>query len=42
MSPDAGVVHVIDDDEGLRESLLFLLRTAGIEVQGHAMFACLA
>jgi two-component system response regulator FixJ len=36
MSPDAGVVHVIDDDEGLRESLLFLLRTAGIEVQGHA------
>jgi two-component system response regulator FixJ len=36
MSPDAGIVHVIDDDEGLRESLLFLLRTAGIEVQGHA------
>ena len=36
MSPDAGIVHVIDDDEGLRESLLFLLRTAGIQVQGHA------
>ena len=36
MSPDAGVVHVIDDDEGLRESLIFLLRTAGLEVKSHA------
>ena len=27
------VVHVIDDDEGLRESLAFLLRTAALEVR---------
>lgn len=27
------VVHVIDDDEGLRESLAFLLRTAAFEVR---------
>jgi two-component system response regulator FixJ len=28
------VVHVIDDDEGLRESLAFLLRSAALEVKG--------
>jgi two-component system, LuxR family, response regulator FixJ len=27
------VVHIIDDDEGLRESLAFLLRTAALEVR---------
>jgi two-component system response regulator FixJ len=27
------IVHIIDDDEGLRESLAFLLRSAGIEVR---------
>lgn len=27
------VVHIIDDDEALRESLAFLLRTAGLEVK---------
>jgi two-component system, LuxR family, response regulator FixJ len=27
------IVHVIDDDEGLRESLAFLLRTAELEVR---------
>ena len=27
------MVHVIDDDEALRESLAFLLRSAGIEVR---------
>jgi two-component system, LuxR family, response regulator FixJ len=27
------VVHIIDDDEGLRESLAFLLRTANLEVR---------
>ena len=27
------VVHVIDDDEGLRESLAFLLRSAALEVR---------
>jgi two-component system, LuxR family, response regulator FixJ len=30
------IVHVIDDDEGLRESLAFLLRTAQLEVKTHA------
>jgi two-component system response regulator FixJ len=29
-------VHVIDDDEALRESLVFLLRTAGLAVTSHA------
>src|SRR5215472_18425771 len=27
------VVHIIDDDEGLRESLAFLLRSAALEVR---------
>ena len=27
------VVHIVDDDEGLRESLAFLLRTANLEVR---------
>jgi two-component system response regulator FixJ len=30
------VVHVIDDDEALRESLAFLLRTAQLEVKSYA------
>jgi two-component system, LuxR family, response regulator FixJ len=29
----ARVVHIIDDDEGLRESLAFLLRSAALEVR---------
>jgi two-component system response regulator FixJ len=36
MPSEAGIVHVIDDDEALRESLVFLLGTAGIEVKSHA------
>jgi two-component system, LuxR family, response regulator FixJ len=36
MPSDAAIVHVIDDDEGLRDSLMFLLRTADIEAQSHA------
>jgi two-component system, LuxR family, response regulator FixJ len=36
MPPEAGIVHVIDDDEALRDSLTFLLRTAGLQVQTHA------
>jgi two-component system, LuxR family, response regulator FixJ len=36
MPPEAGIVHVIDDDEALRDSLTFLLRTAGLRVQTHA------
>ncbi len=30
-----GMVHVIDDDEAVRESLAFLLRSARIDVQTH-------
>jgi two-component system, LuxR family, response regulator FixJ len=36
MPSEAGIVHVIDDDEALRDSLTFLLRTAGLQVQTHA------
>jgi two-component system, LuxR family, response regulator FixJ len=36
MSSERTVVHVIDDDEALRDSLSFLLRTAQIEAQAHA------
>jgi two-component system, LuxR family, response regulator FixJ len=36
MPSDAAIVHVIDDDEGLRDSLMFLLRAADIEAQSHA------
>jgi two-component system response regulator FixJ len=47
------VVHIIDDDEGLRESLAFLLRSANLEVRSfesakafldempHAMLGCI-
>jgi two-component system response regulator FixJ len=33
--PETGIVHVIDDDEALRESLVFLLRSAKIDVQSY-------
>jgi two-component system, LuxR family, response regulator FixJ len=33
---DTGVVHIIDDDDALRESLTFLLGTANIEVQSYS------
>lgn len=33
--PDEGTLHVIDDDEAVRESLAFLLTTAGIEVRTY-------
>ncbi len=33
---EKGIVHVIDDDEALRESLAFLLRAAQIEVRTYA------
>src|SRR5579863_1295901 len=36
MPSEKGIVHVIDDDEALRESLAFLLRTAKIEVRTYA------
>jgi two-component system response regulator FixJ len=35
MPSDRGVVHVIDDDEAVRESLAFLLGTVGIAVQTY-------
>jgi two-component system, LuxR family, response regulator FixJ len=36
MPSDTGTVHVIDDDEALRESLTFLLQTARIGVESYA------
>ncbi len=36
MPSEKGIVHVIDDDEALRDSLAFLLRTADIEVRTYA------
>ena len=35
MPPDSAVVHVIDDDEALRQSLAFLLRANAIEVETY-------
>jgi len=35
MPSEKEIVHIIDDDEALRESLTFLLRTVQIEVQSH-------
>jgi|SRR5579862_439564 len=39
MPSETGVVHIIDDDEALRESLAFLLRAARFEVQSHTSAA---
>jgi two-component system response regulator FixJ len=36
MPADGAIVHVIDDDEALRESLAFLLRSARIAVHSHS------
>jgi two-component system, LuxR family, response regulator FixJ len=35
MPSDKAVVHVIDDDQAMRESLAFLLSTVGLEVQTY-------
>jgi two-component system response regulator FixJ len=35
MPSDKAVVHVIDDDEAMRESLAFLLSAVGMEVRTH-------
>ena len=35
MSSDTAVVHIIDDDEAVRQSTAFLLRTANIQVQTY-------
>ena len=35
MPSEKGTVHIIDDDDALRESLAFLLRTARIEVASY-------
>jgi two-component system response regulator FixJ len=39
MPSETATVHVIDDDEALRDSLAFLLRTADLEVMSHASAA---
>jgi len=39
MPSEKGLVHVIDDDDALRDSLAFLLRTAKIEVASYASAA---
>ena len=39
MPSDKGLVHVIDDDDALRDSLSFLLRAARIDVVSHASAA---
>jgi two-component system, LuxR family, response regulator FixJ len=39
MASEGAIVHIIDDDDALRESLAFLLGTARIEVQSHASAA---
>jgi two-component system response regulator FixJ len=36
MPSDTGIVHVIDDDEALRDSLSFLLRAAKLDVRSYA------
>src|SRR6266498_1922739 len=33
--PSDAVVHVIDDDEAVRQSLTFLLKTAGMQVRAY-------
>ena len=35
MPSEMGTVHIIDDDEAVRESLTFLLKTAQIDVRGY-------
>jgi two-component system response regulator FixJ len=39
MSSERGAVHIVDDDEALRESLTFLLRTARINAESYASAA---
>jgi two-component system response regulator FixJ len=39
MPSETAIVHVIDDDEALRDSLAFLLRTADLEVMSYASAA---
>jgi FixJ family two-component response regulator len=33
MKPGSFVVHIVDDDEAVRQSLAFLLSTAGIPIR---------
>jgi two-component system, LuxR family, response regulator FixJ len=39
MPSETAIVHVIDDDEALRDSLAFLLRTADLEVVSYSSVA---
>ena len=34
--PESSIVAVVDDDDGVRDSLRFLLETAGYDVHGYA------
>ena len=34
--PEGGIIAVVDDDDAVRDSLLFLLETAGYDVHGYA------
>jgi len=36
---ETGLIHIVDDDVGVRESLGFLLETAGFSVRSHASAA---
>jgi two-component system, LuxR family, response regulator FixJ len=36
MPSEGGIVHIIDDDDALRQSLTFLLRSADLEVKDYA------
>src|SRR5271169_103848 len=39
MPSETAIVHVIDDDDALRDSLAFLLRSADLEVMSHSSAA---
>ena len=36
MPSDADIVHVVDDDEAMRNSMAFLLRAGNFQVQTYA------
>jgi two-component system response regulator FixJ len=37
--PNDGIVHIIDDDDAVRDSLVFVLATSGIEARAYASAA---
>ena len=36
MADDTRLIHVVDDDEAIRQSIAFMLRTAGFRVEAYA------